>query len=90
VWADRLVDASFAGESTHDPPGSVAVQPLAVAAQKDRAVDPFTDGQVDRASGPGREGDGDDLAALAQHGERAVASLEAECVDIGAERLGHA
>lgn len=39
------------------------------------------------ARGTGRERDGDDLAALAHHSERAVSALDAERVDIGTESL---
>ncbi len=43
VRADRLVDTGLAGESSHDPPSGVAIQPPAVATQEDRTVDPFAD-----------------------------------------------
>ena len=39
VGTDRLVDASSAGEAAHDPPGGVAVEPFAVAAEEDRPLE---------------------------------------------------
>jgi hypothetical protein len=66
----------------------VAVHPLSVRAEEDRPVEAFTDGEVDRPGGARRERDGDDLAALAQDGEGAVAAFDAEGVDVGAEGFG--
>ena len=56
--------------------------------EEDRPLDPFADGQIDRPGGSGSERDSDDLAALAQHRERAVPPFEAERFDVGAERFG--
>jgi hypothetical protein len=50
-------------------------------------IDAFPDGQVDGSGGARRERDGDDLAALAQHSQRAVAALGAQRFDIRAERF---
>ena len=44
--------------------------------------------EVDRPGGARGERDGDDLAALAQHGQGAVPAFETELVDVGAERFG--
>ncbi|MCA1693586.1 MAG: hypothetical protein LC749_02025, partial [Actinobacteria bacterium] len=51
------------------------------------AFDTFADRQVDGASGARRERDDHDLAALANHRERAVAPFDAERFDVGAERF---
>ena len=88
VWPYWLVDAGLAGQPAYDPPGGVAVESFAIVSPKDRPLDPFSDGEIDGAGGSGSEWDGDDLAALAQHRERAVASFEAEGFDVGAERFG--
>jgi hypothetical protein len=88
VRADGLVDPGFAGEAADDPPGRVSVQPSPVSAEEGRSVDPFTDGEVDGARGSWGERDGDDLAALAVHGQGAMAAFEAERFDVGAERFG--
>ena len=56
--------------------------------EEDRPLDPFADGEIDGPGGSRGERDGDDLAALAQHRERAVAPFEAERLDVGAERFG--
>ena len=90
VRADRLVHSGASGDAAHDPARAVAVHSLTVRAQEDRSVEPFTDREVDRAGGTRGERDGDDLAALAQHGQGAVATFEAEFVDVRAECLGDA
>jgi hypothetical protein len=58
------------------------VETFAVVAEEDRPLDPFADGQVDSSGGARRERDGDDLAALAQHDEGAVAAFDAEGFDV--------
>ena len=80
VRSDPLGDPGAAGDPAHDPAGGVAVEPAAVGGEEDRSFAAFADGQVDGAGGAGRERDGDDLAALAQDGEGAVAAFEAERV----------
>ena len=77
-----------AGDAAHDPAGGVTVEPAAVGAEEDRSFAAFADGEVDGPGGAGRERDGDDLAALAQDGQGAVAALEAEAFDVGAGRFG--
>ncbi len=88
VRADRLVDPGLAGDAPHDPPRGVAVEALAVRPDEDRPLGPLTNGQVDRAGRAWRERDGDDLAALAEHREGAMAAFDAERFDVGAERFG--
>jgi DNA repair photolyase len=62
VRTDRLVHPGTAGDPAHDPRDAVPVHPLPVRAQEDRPVEALADGQIDRASGAGRERDGHDLA----------------------------
>src|SRR4029078_11041155 len=50
-----------------------------------RPVQALADGQIDRPGGARRERNGDDLAALPEHGQRAVTALNPKLVDIGAE-----
>jgi hypothetical protein len=57
-------------------------------ARLERQFVPFADGQVERPRGARGERDGDDLPALTQHGQGAVAPFESEFVGVGAERLG--
>jgi hypothetical protein len=71
VRSDALGNASLAGDATHDPARGVAVETFAVCADKDRPLAAFPDDEVDGAGGAGREGDSDDLAALAQDGQGA-------------------
>jgi hypothetical protein len=66
----------------------MAVHALFVRAEEDRPVEAFTDGQIDGAGGPGCERDGDDLPALAQDGQSAVAAFDAQRVDVGTEGFG--
>ena len=66
----------------------MAIQPLATTSEEDRTVGPFADSQVDRSGYPGCEGDGEDLAALADDGEGAMPALEAEILDVGADGFG--
>lgn len=88
VRANGLVDAGAAGNAAHDATGAMPVHPLSVWPAKDRSLESFADGQVDRPCGAGREWDGDDLAAHAKDGEGAVATVDAKRVDVGAKCLG--
>jgi hypothetical protein len=53
-----------------------------------RAFAALAGGQVDRASGPGGEGDGDDLAALAGDHQGPVPPFQAQLPDIGTGGFG--
>jgi hypothetical protein len=75
VGRDDLGDPGPAGDLADDPPGAVPVQPPPVRSQEHRAIRPFPDSQVDRPGGPWRQRDGDDLAALADDGQRPVPAL---------------
>jgi hypothetical protein len=49
---------------------------------------PIADRQVNGTANPWCQRQGGDLAALAHHGEGAVATLQTERFDVGADRLG--
>jgi hypothetical protein len=87
VRSDRLVHSGAAGDSVHDAAGAVPIHPLAVGSQEDRAVESFTDNEIDCSGGAWCERDGHNLAALAQDAEGAVPALEAEGVDVGGQEL---
>jgi len=86
VWGPPgLLIPALRANPAHDPPRRVSVEALAVPPEEDRALDPLPDGQVDGACRARGERDGDDLAALAQQREGAMAALDAESLDVGAE-----
>jgi hypothetical protein len=90
VWGPtRLAIPARRGDTPNDPACRVAIDPLPVGSHEDRPVAAFTNHQIDGPGRPGRQGDGDDLAAFAQDGERAMAPLEAKVLDVSAEGLGH-
>ena len=66
------------------------VHTIAIGAQEDRPVQALADGQIDRPGGARGEWDGDQLAALTQHGQGAVPALETEIVDVRAQSFGSA
>jgi hypothetical protein len=66
----------------------MAVQTPSGAIAKDRTLGALADGQIDGPGGARRQRDGDDLAGLAHDGEGPMATLEAERLDVGAQRLG--
>jgi hypothetical protein len=72
VRADLFADAGAVRDPADDPPGAVPVQSPPVTSKEDRTVAAFTDGQVDRPGGAGRERDSDDLAALIRPNGSAV------------------
>jgi hypothetical protein len=57
-------------------------------AGKDRSLAAFADRQVDGPGRPGGEGDGHHLAPFADDGDGAVAALEPEVLDLGADGFG--
>jgi hypothetical protein len=87
VWPDRSVHDGAAGDAAHNPGRTVPVHALAVGTKEYRPVEAFPGGQIDRACGPWGQGDDADLAALAQHGQSAVAAFDAEGVDASAGGL---
>jgi len=70
--------------------GGAPVEALAVTAPQDRPVVALTDGQVDRACSPGYERHGGGLVALAHDPQRAMATLDAEVLDVGRTGLADA
>ena len=90
VGSDPLGDPGPASDAAHDPARGVPIESVAVGAAEDRSFAAFTDGEIDRPRGAGRERDGHDLAALAQDRQGAVAAFEAELFDVGAGRFGDA
>jgi hypothetical protein len=60
------------------------VQPPPVAGNEQRPFSALADVQVDRAGGPRRERDGNDLAALAGDDQGAVPAFQAKVLDVGA------
>ena len=88
VRADLLVQPGTPGDASHDPAGAMAVHALPVGTAENRPVKALADSQVDCPCGAWGERDGDDLAALAQHGEGAVPALDPERNDVRADGLG--
>ena len=68
--------------------GGVAVEPVAVGVEEDRAYAAFPDREVDGSGDPGGERHGDGLAALAQHCQGAMATLETQRFDVDSDHLG--
>ena len=56
--------------------------------QEDRALAAVSDREIDRAGGPGRKRNDDDLAALAENPQGAVAAFDAELFDVRTDRFG--
>jgi|SRR5829696_1861909 len=88
VWTDALGDGGSAGDASHDPPGCVTVEASTVGLGEDGTVESLSDGQIDSAGDAWCERHRRGLAALADHGEGAMAALQAEGVDVGADRFG--
>jgi hypothetical protein len=87
VRGDWLGDPGAAGGLADDPPGAVPVQPTAVPGEEHGTVGALADRQVDRPGGARCQRDSDDLAALAGDGQRPVAPLQAQVLDVRAGRL---
>jgi hypothetical protein len=90
VRSDPLADPSTASDTAHDPPGSVPIEPVASGSEEDRTFHPFPDRQVDSPGNAWSERHRHQLAALAQHGQRAMSTLQPEGLDVGTDRLRHA
>ena len=65
------------------------IQPLSIRGEEDRPFARLADHQVHRAGGPRREGNGDDLAALACDGDGPVPAFQAQRLDVRAGGLRH-
>jgi hypothetical protein len=70
VRPDPPADPGTSGDPTHDPLGSVPIEPVAVGSEDGRRVGEWRRHQ---------------LAALTQHGQRPMATLETEGCDVGAD-----
>jgi hypothetical protein len=90
VRPDWFADPGPASDPAHDPPGGVPIEPFAVGAEEDRTVHTFADCQVDSTGDAWRERHRHQLAALAQHRQRAMPTLETERLDVGTDRFGNA
>jgi hypothetical protein len=78
VRYDPLADSGTASDTAHDPPSSMPVDPFAVGSEEDRAFHTFPDGQVNSAGDAGSEWRRHQLAARAQHRQRAMPALHTE------------
>jgi hypothetical protein len=88
VGSDSLGDPGGTGYAADDPSGGVAVEPGAVAAEKNRTVGAFADREIDGAGGARCHRDENGLDAFAEHGDGAMPAFEAEVFDVSAECLG--
>src|SRR3954447_20599605 len=89
MWVHGAEPGSLAGGS-HPAVCGAAVEALAVVAADDGAFVAFTHGEVDRACSPRHERDERWLVALGEDAQRAVSSLEAKILGVGAAGLRHA
>jgi hypothetical protein len=80
-------EAGTLADRAHPAVCGAPVESLAVLSAQDRALVAFADGEVDRACCPRNQWDRGRLAALTEDLEGAVASLEAEILDIGGAGL---
>ena len=76
-------------DAAHNPRRGVPVESATVVAEEDRAISAITDREIDRSRRARRERDGHGLAAFADDAQGAVAALEAESFDVGADRFRH-
>jgi hypothetical protein len=87
VRSDALGDPGATGDPAHDPPGGVTAKSRPGGLDEDRTIETVANGQVDGSWGEWHRGG---PSALADHRQRAMPPLQAERVDVGADRLGHA
>ena len=90
VRGDVLVDPRPASDPSNDPAGGVPIHPLAGDGGEDRTIESFTDGEIDGPADPWGQRHGDQLAALAQHRDRAMPPLQTKVLDVDAQGLGDA
>jgi hypothetical protein len=88
VRTDVLGDPGAAGDPANDPPGAVPVQTPAVPGEEYGTVGVLPDGQINRPGSARCQRDGDDLAALAGDGQRPVAALQTQVLDVRALNRG--
>ena len=70
-------------------PGAMAVEALPVGPSENRSLTSLTDGEIDCPGSARREGDGDDLAASAQHCQGAMSPLETKRFDVRPRGFRH-
>lgn len=70
----RLGDSGASGHPADDPGGAMPVQPPPIHGEEDRPLGPFADGP----RRPQCQRDRDDLASLADDGQRPVTAFQAE------------
>src|SRR5919106_2092690 len=76
------------GDATHDPAGRVTVNPPPAGSEEDRPVAALADHEIDGPGRAGRQGNGHNFASLAPDRERAMAPLQAQVLDVGADGFG--
>jgi hypothetical protein len=84
---DERVAQHVRGQPAQPAGGGVPVHPGPTPGAQDWPHRTGVDGEVDRASDRGRQGDEDDLAALADHAQDTVAVLLPQIGDIGTTRF---
>jgi hypothetical protein len=89
VRADVLGDPGAAGDPADDPRRAVPVQSPPVRGREERSFSALADGQVDGAGSARGERDRNDFAAFAGDDQGPVPALEAQVLDVGADRLRH-
>jgi hypothetical protein len=87
VGPDPLGDPGTTGDTTHDPPGCVSIEALPVSLDEDRTHDPLNDGHLDGPGDTWRQRHGGQLAALAHHGQGAMAALQPDRGDAYCDRI---
>jgi hypothetical protein len=88
VRSNSFRDAGTTGDATHNARRSVTVEPLPIRSNEERGFAALADREVEGACGAQCERNRHDFATLSQNRECAVAALEPEGFDIGAEGLG--
>ena len=79
----------LAGDPPHDAACRVPVETATTPREKDWTFAALANREIDGPGGARGEGDRDDLPALPQDHERAVAAVEAKVFDVGTERFGN-
>jgi hypothetical protein len=87
VGPDALGYPRPSSDATYDPSGRVTIDPHPIRSNEDRSLAALTDHEIDSPGRPGRQGDGHNLAPLAQNREGAVPALQPEVLDNRADRF---
>jgi hypothetical protein len=88
MGSDGLGQSGAPGHAADDPAGAVPVQSAACGGEEDGSFAALADRQVDRPRCPRCERDDGFLAAFAGDGQGAVAALDGQVVDVGADGFG--